>query len=205
MWKIGEYMDQSFYGLFNDEIFNDEYFVAQRHTPPALPVPPKNPPPVEAEPDPEPRKPRRWHWLILLFAICIIASYSAGYSVGASTQSATIVINSTNDNPPPVAANRATKWITTHTFNGNGPQQTELFTVAKEWKLSWTCTPTKAAAQYNIITMIYNVDGTIRDQGLNAICNKNTTSGNTYKHEGGQVYLDIEITGEYMLTVQELK
>lgn len=108
---------------------------------------------------------------------------------------------------PTSASTAPSQWVTTHTFSANGPKKTEYFTVSNEWQMQWNCpSPSSDLGQYNVIVVVYNADGTPLDpEAFNDICKTGVTSGTTYEHQGGSVYLDIDTGGSVTITVQELK
>jgi len=127
----------------------------------------------------------------------------------ASQQTAQIPVKPvpTNTPAPTPTPTQPPKWVTTHTFIGNGPMKTEKFTVADEWKMQWTCNPSSDTfGEYNVMVAVNNADGTPLDPvAFNTICKSGTTSGSTQEHQGGNIYLDIQTDGNYTLIVQELK
>lgn len=97
-------------------------------------------------------------------------------------------------------------WQQTHTFNGNGQNKTEKFTVADEWKIAWTCDPTgDYLGQYPLSVTVYTGSGTYKELAINGLCKEGNTSGETSLHDGGEVYLDISSTGKWDLVIHEQK
>lgn len=101
-------------------------------------------------------------------------------------------------------------FTTTHTFTGNGTKKTETFTVGSDWKIIYSCNGMIASvATDGILSVsVYGSDGSIVDPAaINATCKSGSalTKGETEEHQGGQVYLDINGTGDWTVTVQELK
>lgn len=99
----------------------------------------------------------------------------------------------------------APQWTVVHTFTGNGKMQTERFTVPQEWKLSWTCNPASDYfGSYNVIIhSVYSAGG--KDLLINTICETQNTSGETHIYQDGEIYLDLTISGEWLVEVQILR
>ncbi len=103
------------------------------------------------------------------------------------------------------------KWTTTHTWNGNGSKKTEIFTVPGDWKILFICTYQNIGGVTGdgaLAVNVYGSDGSIIDPGaINATCKNGIakTTGETEEHQGGQVYLDVNGTGDWTVQVQELK
>jgi hypothetical protein len=108
--------------------------------------------------------------------------------------------------PTPTSTSHG-KWITTQTYSGNGSQKTAIFAVPNDWKLNWSCDPTKSSiGEYIIIISVYNSDGTSLDLGaINTTCKSGNVSGTTEEHQAGSVYLDIASGDNWKVAVQEPK
>lgn len=104
--------------------------------------------------------------------------------------------------PPPA---QTPAWKTTHTFSGNGPKQTEIFSAPADWKLLYTCTYQDGGQVDGALSVeVYSADNTILDVAINATCHTVKSTGETEEHQGGQVYLRIDSTGDWTLQVQEM-
>jgi hypothetical protein len=101
----------------------------------------------------------------------------------------------------------SSKWTTTHTFRGNGSKKTAIFRVPDDWKILYTCTHQEMGVEGVLGVIIYTADNTIVDVAVNATCKPdvNLTKGETEEHQGGDIYLDITGTGDWTVTIQELK
>ena len=132
----------------------------------------------------------------------------AGTNVANSeaTQNASTPYPSTPVNtgytPPP-----APKWTTTHTFSGNGSKKTAIFSVPDDWKIVYTCTHQEMDVEGVLGVVVYTSDNTIVDVAVNATCKPdvNLTKGETEEHQGGDIYLSIDGTGDWIVAIQELK
>jgi len=143
--------------------------------------------------------------LVLALAAC---SSATTQSTPTLTPAPTQTAQSTQAPASPTAA---PKWITTHTFTGNGEmggspdKKTPIFTVGDDWKIIWKCDPNSfGGAPINVAVTVDAPDGTWQP-AINATCNASHTSGETEEHKGGQVYLDVTSEGAWTVQVQELK
>ena len=168
---------------------------------------------------------RSFNLLILfLIAISLIACSSSQSTTGTPTptdtpdMAATNVINAqatqdastpysstpinTGYTPPP-----SPKWMTTHKFAGNGSKKTAIFSVPDDWKILYTCTHQDYGIEGVLGVVVYAADNTIVDVAVNATCKPgvNLTKGETEEHQAGDIYLDIEGTGDWTVAIQELK
>lgn len=158
---------------------------------------------------------------MVLIAVIAAAASSAGSSSNTNTTNqaaqptatqlaqqatqaaATLTAVPTQAPPSPTAV---PKWTTTHSFTGNGIQKTAVFTVADDWKLNWSCTPSSFyGGSYNVQVYVYGSDGSLVDVAINTICQAGNVSGSTEEHQGGDIYLDMESEGAWTVQVQELK
>ena len=99
-------------------------------------------------------------------------------------------------------------WTTTHTFKGRGNSKTPVFSVLGDWRVGWTCDPSSASyGMYNLSLDADKSDGTTLDHSMvNAICEASNTHDETEEQQhGGNVYLDIQSGGSWVITVQELE
>ena len=100
------------------------------------------------------------------------------------------------------------KWTTTHTFTGKGNNKTAVFSVLGDWRVGWTCDPSSASyGEYNLSLDADKIDGTILVYSMvNTICESSNTHDETEEQQhGGNVYLDIQSGGSWVITVQELE
>ncbi len=104
--------------------------------------------------------------------------------------------------PPP-----APKWTTTHTFSGNGSKKTAIFSVPDDWKIVYTCTHQEMGVEGVLGVVVYTSDNTIVDVAVNATCKPDVdlTKGETEEHQGGDIYLSIDGTGDWTVAIQEMK
>ncbi len=144
--------------------------------------------------------------IALVIFIVIISAVSNGGKNSASNTSATSSSSSPNNSAQQQAPSQPQTWQTTHTYSGSGIKKTETITVADDWKIQWSCTPSSFMGnQYNIIITVYGSDGTMQDVAINDMCKDGNTSGETEEHTGGNVYLDVNSEGQWSITIQELK
>ncbi len=96
-------------------------------------------------------------------------------------------------------------WTTTHTFTGNGPKNTPIFSVPDDWKILYTCTYQLGGQVDGVLTVeVYGADNSLLDVAINATCHDAHSTGETEEHQGGQVYLKMNSTGEWTVQVQEM-
>jgi hypothetical protein len=97
------------------------------------------------------------------------------------------------------------------TITGNGSKKTAIFTAPDDWKILYSCTYQNIGGVTGdgaLSVSVYGSDGSIIDPGaVDATCKNGVakTTGETEEHQGGQVYLDVNGTGDWTLLVQELK
>ncbi len=99
-------------------------------------------------------------------------------------------------------------WTTTHTFTGKGNNKTAVFSVLGDWRVGWTCDPSSASyGEYNLSLDADKADGTILVYSMvNTICEASNTHDETEEQQhGGNVYLDIQSGGSWVITIQELE
>ena len=175
-------------------------------------------PPPFIPPTQMPKKPKRWPWIIALIVVFFIGlGIGSGTHSGSDTPVATTqpgggtTTQATSAPAKPTTPPKPTavpKWVTTHTFTGNGSQKTATFTAPDDWKLNWSCNLATSAmgGQYNVIIDVTSSDGTPLDPGaINTLCKTGNTSGTTEERQGGSVYLDVTSEDNWTITVQELK
>jgi hypothetical protein len=141
---------------------------------------------------------------LVVFIVIISAATSSGGK--SSSTSASPSTDNTSSSSNTSAPSKPQTWQTTHTYTGSGIKKTETITVADDWKIQWSCTPSSFMGnQYNVIITVYGSDGSIKDVAINDMCKNSNTSGETEEHSGGNVYLDVNSEGQWSITVQELK
>jgi hypothetical protein len=101
-------------------------------------------------------------------------------------------------------------WTTTHTFTGTGRNETGIFSISSDWKLLYTCTYQQISGTSTTVdgylgVSVYSPDNTILDVAVNTRCKETQTTGETEEHIGGNIYLDINATGDWKIQIQELK
>ncbi len=190
------------------------------YTPPGQPYPqtppqvyPSYPPPLY---QPPPKKRRTGLWIalgiiaVLLFAcigVSVIAFRGASSAVN-SVSTAVATFTPASGSTPTTAATQAQTgtWTTTHTFKGNGTKKTPIFTVPGDWKILYTCAGFSSGIAGALTVTVYDSNNNIVDLAINADCKANgTSSGETEEHQGGDVYLSVDGTGDWSLKIQELK
>lgn len=157
---------------------------------------------------PPPRKPKRWPWFLAIF-VALMIGYAAGSTSHSSSTAATsqASVQTATDTPAPVKPTPVPKWRTVQTFSGNGTKKTAIFTVPDDWKINYTCQGFTDGSGVDgaLTTTVYASDGTYLDGAINVTCKAGkTTKDSTEEHQGGQVYLDINATGDWTIQVQAL-
>lgn len=143
--------------------------------------------------------------LVVALAICAIIGTAMSNAASNVATTTTTTSNTTTQQQQQQSAPTGT-WKTTHTFKGNGTSKTATFAVGNDWKLNWTCDPASFQnTAYNVIIMVYNTDGSLADQGVNALCKAGATSGKTEIRTSGNVYLSVISEGSWNAVIQELK
>lgn len=170
--------------------------------------------PIAPPPTPK-KKSRKGLWItlavVVLVIIIAIASHSGGSSPSTSTTSSnTNTSTITQPTAKPTTA-PAVKWTTVQTFTGNGAKKTSLFAVSNDWKIVWTCNGQNiggVTADGVLTVSVYGSDNSIVDPGaVNATCKAGSkpTSDVTEEHQGGNIYLDVNATGDWTIQIQEMK
>jgi hypothetical protein len=189
---------------------------------------PYPPPQYQATPPQKPpvkRSSRAWIWIIVALFIGMVIGYAIHTPAGTSTTNSATDTNQTttqatsqptqpsnSSTPLPTKAPVQTpKWTTVQTITGNGSKKTAVFTAPNDWKILYSCTYQNIGGVTGdgVLTVsVYGSDGSIIDPAaINATCKNGVakTTGETEEHQGGQVYLDVNGTGDWTLIVQELK
>jgi hypothetical protein len=137
-----------------------------------------------------------------------LAAPSINATATAEASSSGINSDTTQTSTQPAATGT---WTTTHTFTGNGIQKTANFTAPDDWKILYSCAA-QAVGDGTYVDGVLGVivtgtDNTPIDVAVNATCKAGSakTTGQTEEHQGGQVYLDINATGDWTVQIQELK
>lgn len=98
------------------------------------------------------------------------------------------------------------KWTTTHTFSGNGSKTTETFSVADTWTIIWTCDATNNyGVDGELSVIVYDSQNNLLDNPLETCKAGVTSKGTSQEHQGGQVYLKIDGSVPWTITIQELR
>lgn len=178
--------------------------------------------PIRQQPATQPpkKKSRRGIWIagvVVVVVIVIISIAAAGHgspqpaasTTPATSQRSTQAANQPTSQPTQPPAQQT--WTTTRTFTGNGAKKTAIFTAPGDWKILYSCTYQNidgVTADGLLTVSVYGSDGSLVDPAaINATCKNGVakTTGETEEHQGGQVYLDINGTGDWTVQVQELK
>src|SRR5260221_5264624 len=144
--------------------------------------------------------------VVLVIILVSISIASAGNAV--NNLAATVTVGTSNNTSTQPASTGSGKWTTTHTFTGNGTQKTPVFTAPSDWKVLYTCANQQISGTSidgALSVTVYGTDNTPLDVAVNAQCKTAKTTGETEEHQGGQVYLDMNGTGDWTVKVQELK
>lgn len=162
-------------------------------------------------PQQQPPKKKRWPLIIVIIVGALVLCGLCGgigsmMSHGGTTTTTTADTTTTTKAAPTTAPAKPLTWKTTHSFNGNGEKKTDVFTVADTWKLKYTCKGMGDGIDGNLAISVYGSDGTIQDLAVNTTCKDGlTTIDTTTEHTGGQIYLDINGTGDWTVDVLEQK
>jgi len=188
--------------------------------PPNTYYPPQQQPPTMPpqqpwqQPPPQPPKKKSKVGLIvgIIVAIVVLACIGAFALAPKGSNSGT----DTNTTSSSTTATTTTsnqsqgKWTTVQTFTGNGTKKTAVLSVPDDWKIVYSCNGMIAGTATDGIlgVNVYNSDGSIADlAAVNATCKSGSklTTGETEEHQSGNIYLDINGTGEWKIQIQELK
>ena len=106
-----------------------------------------------------------------------------------------------------VTSTAVPQFITSHTFMGYGVEKTEVFHVANDWKIVWSCNPSSFYGhQYDLVVSVNSTDGkTVDFAAVNARCTPGYTADVKEEHSSGDIYLDITSEGSWDIQVQELE
>lgn len=157
-----------------------------------------------------PEKPRSSFKLGLGIGCGIMAAFAIGIVVLAILVSAGRQ-SSTTQQQPSAQPTQALQWTTVQTITGNGSKKTAIFTAPGDWKIVWSCIGQNidgVTADGLLAVNVYNADGSIADPvAVYATCKagQTKTTGETEEHQGGQVYLSVNGTGDWTIQIQELK
>jgi len=143
--------------------------------------------------------------LVVAFAISIFLVIGADCGSSGATTGSTPT-TAPNITPTPT---HALKWVTTHTFQGNGNKKTAVFTAPDDWKIAWKCQGLTdgSGVDGDLFVSVTGSDNTpIDPSAVSATCKYGkTTTGDTEEHQGGSVYLDVISGLEWSIQVQEMK
>jgi hypothetical protein len=116
--------------------------------------------------------------------------------------------------PPPIATDTPTQgagvvpeWTITHTFTATGSSKTDTFTVADDWQLNWTCTPSSFTTDQTNVTI--DIDSTgqnapVVSSAVNAYCSTDAYSGAVEEHQSGTFYLAVTSAGQWTVQIEQL-
>lgn len=126
---------------------------------------------------------------------------------GAADKGTTATVGPTATPRATATPTTAPKWTTIQSFKGNGNKKTASFSVPDTWQIAWTCNPSSSyIGQYNVIVDVYNSDGTDYDLGaINTICQHGNTGDSTQERGSGDVYLDVQSEGAWVMNIQVYK
>jgi hypothetical protein len=112
----------------------------------------------------------------------------------------TVDAQSTLDAQPTAQPTFPQSW----SYHGNGNQKTSGFApLSNTWQLSWTCDPASYGFQYNLIVLLYDINGNLIDTPVNVICKDGVTSGSTLEYNAsGLFYLSVISEGPWTIKVQ---
>jgi len=93
---------------------------------------------------------------------------------------------------------------TSHVFTGTGNETTPTFKVPNDWRIVWSCHPSGTYATYGYAFDIFAFD--THGNGIDAIdsmCAPGQLSGSSVESLGGNVYLQIDSSGNWTVEVQQ--
>ena len=120
----------------------------------------------------------------------------------------------------PIATSAPTKhvpaWTTTQTFSGHTHGKTPVFNVAPGWRLHWTCTnstvPSGATGAVGITayspsgkTLSGDADDPTVTTGHCPVQDVASAGISAIQKYGGMMWLDVYITGDWSIDIEELK
>jgi hypothetical protein len=139
---------------------------------------------------------RWWVWGLGVFILVIIASNGSGGSNGGSTTNN--VVQGTEASDTTNEAKAEPTWQAVKTWTGNGIKKTEPFTITGEqWRVTWT-----NKGGYLGVS-VYKPGNTLPTEML--VNTTDATSDTSYVYKDGEFYLDVNSSGAWELTVEELK
>lgn len=161
----------------------------------------------------------------VILAVALVGCIGVAAMVNAGGQAAQQALNQTSTQVAQLPTTQPTtqpaakptqppaqaRWTTVQTITGNGSKKTAIFSAPNDWKILYTCTYQNidgVTGDGALSVSVYGSDGSIIDPGaINATCKNGVakTTGETEEHQGGQVYLDVNGTGDWTIQVQELK
>lgn len=142
-------------------------------------------------------------------SLCIILFLALALAACGETASPTTTSGTTPTAQataaPTATPTHALAWKTVQTINGNGSKKTAIFTVPDDWKILWSCVGGDYGGYLSVT--VYDSNAAYVDGAVNSMCKagNQATTGETEEHMSGQVYLDVNGTGDWTLQVQEMK
>lgn len=146
--------------------------------------------------------------IIALSLVLVLCACGSATATGTST-SPTQPPASPTATPKPTATPHAQAWTTVQHFSGNGSKKTSFFQVPDDYKILWSCAESNIDGYVSDGTFdvtIYGDQNAYIDN-LFETCKvgSKATTGETEEHQGGQIYLDINGSSPWTITVQVLK
>ena len=147
---------------------------------------------------------KRFYLILALVTLLFVALLACGESSQATQSTASSpTTQATQAQASPTAP---PKWTTTHTFSGNGSKTTETFSVSDTWTIIWTCDATNNyGVDGELSVIVYDSQNNLLDNPLETCKSGVTSKGTSQEHQGGQVYLKIDGSVPWTITVQELQ
>jgi len=151
--------------------------------------------------------------ILILAAVynAISGPTSGNATANAPTPTDTPIIDVPTDTPvvptytpiilTPVATTKTVPVVAT-TFSGTGIKQTDYFTVPDNWTLNYTCYAFPDGTTGAMSVTVYGPNATPLNVAVNAQCAAGGTSDSTEEHQGGTIYLSINATGKWTITIQ---
>jgi len=113
-----------------------------------------------------------------------------------------------------LAACDTRNWHVTHSWQGQGTEHSDIFTVSSDWKITYNCGQTElvGGATYNVQVAVYshpvtdntgNLSGDDAGIAIDAVCRSSSDSGSVVETQRGDFYLVVRSEGSYTITVSE--
>lgn len=157
-----------------------------------------------------------WIALAVFLVVLVVACSLASMAASSASRIVTTTTAATTDASTAPASTNTGKWTTTHSFSGHTHNKTPFFTVKKGWRLIWECTNSTVgpSATGSVLIISYGkngqaLSGNDSDPALTMgecpVLPSKTSGTSDVQEYGGSMRLDVFITGDWGIHVQELK